>query len=263
MRKPILASVACIALVLHVAYTFSDKLMADPPTPSRNQPVPTLLPGPAASVPYDPTIHHSPAPQYANQVLNTGRAPGVDPTASTTQPLRAPIVAAASQGPAGTFAVVSDGKRSILLNTSTGDSWLMVIDNPGTHWEPIALGVSKGGKTEISWSAAPAGAVDVQPATQLSVDAEPGRLERATNHAIKLQEALDSETEKKQQLQNTLASVREKNSALKKTIADYSEERAELKQQLEEAKKTLNARPQPAPPQPTSNSNEDNPFGGF
>jgi hypothetical protein len=163
----------------------------------------------------------------------------------------------------GTFTVVTSDKRSILVNTTTGESWHLMIDNPGSHWEPIAMGVSKGGKTEISWSAAPAGAADVQPATQLSVDAEPGRLERVTNYAVKLQEALDSETEKNQQLQKTLASVREKNSALKKTIADYSEERTELKQQLEEAKKLLTARPQPAPPQPATTSEETNPFGGF
>lgn len=53
----------------------------------------------------------------------------------------------------GTFTVATSDKRSILVNTTTGESWQLMIDNPGSHWEPIAMGVSKGGKTEISWPA--------------------------------------------------------------------------------------------------------------
>lgn len=37
----------------------------------------------------------------------------------------------------GTFSVVSDGKRQIRINTNTGESWLLVIDQIGSHWQRI------------------------------------------------------------------------------------------------------------------------------
>jgi hypothetical protein len=42
----------------------------------------------------------------------------------------------------GTFTVVTADKRSILLNTSTGDSWTLMIDNTGSRWEPIKMPVA-------------------------------------------------------------------------------------------------------------------------
>lgn len=46
----------------------------------------------------------------------------------------------------GAFTVVSDGKRSIKMNTATGDSWLLVIDDTSSRWEPIRITV-QGEKT--------------------------------------------------------------------------------------------------------------------
>lgn len=39
----------------------------------------------------------------------------------------------------GTFSVVSDGSRSILINTITSSSWLLVIDEQGSHWQEITF----------------------------------------------------------------------------------------------------------------------------
>jgi hypothetical protein len=161
----------------------------------------------------------------------------------------------------GTFTVATSDKRSILVNTTTGASWQLIIDNPGSHWEPIVMGVSKGGRLEISWSAAPAGAADVQPAAP-SEKREARMLEQSEKHVRRLNNALEMETERSRDLEKSVTLSNLEVRRLTDGLFKYRDEVAELKKQLKEANKLLNARPQPAPPQPTSTSEETNPFEG-
>ena len=160
MRKWILASAACVALVSHVVYTFSDKLMADHPAPTPSQPPQGYYrndahtfnaPAMVASGPVpDPNYYNEPAQSSENSqfvppthsppagvVVYQNSARQLMPTESAAVQ-RAEVAFAGGSG-AGTFTVVSDGKRSIMVNTLTGDSWLLRIDEKGSHWEPIKM----------------------------------------------------------------------------------------------------------------------------
>jgi hypothetical protein len=152
------------------------------------------------------------------------------------------VAVEASTGP-GTFTVVSGDKRSILLNTTTGETWQLMIDNPGSHWEPIAKGVSKGGKTEISWSAVPAGAADVQPAADADLITMPRSL--LTTYENTLANRLSTITSLKQrnkELVKIVAETNEKNADLKNFAAEAEQRNEELEKQLKEAKDALKAR---------------------
>jgi hypothetical protein len=272
MRRWILVSVACFALGVHVAYTFSDKLMAndeqsapivDPPRsvvlqrpePSRYDAndARVTLPTPTPAVVPEPSNVVPPLPYAGGSVIDT---PWSSPPGSPKQ--------------VGTYTVVSDGKRSILLNTSKGDSWRLIVDNPGSHWEPIAMGVAKGGKTEISWSAAPAGATrtDVEEANDLGRERQAKNLENDRSRleaelqlvsdelskSRRRERTLESEVEELsdsvKELKKSVAQIHQKNKGLEKSAEETI---SELTNQLYEAKRTLEARPQPAPPSPVEN----------
>lgn len=149
MRRWILVSVACFALGMHVAYTFSDKLMAnDEPignpataaTPQNSsvtapipQQVPSVLGDPnAPPIEFQAPHYPTPTPRYANQPAYVSPNE-MEISTGWSSPPGSPKL--------GTFTIVSDGKCSVLLNTSTGDSWTLVIDGQGSHWESIAIGV--------------------------------------------------------------------------------------------------------------------------
>jgi hypothetical protein len=144
-------------------------------------------------------------------------------------------------GTPGTFTVVSDSKRLILLNTTTGNSWMLMVDNPGSRWEPIAMGVSKGGKTEIRLSAAPASS-DPAPAAASPKNPDARTLEQTAKHMRRLSYALDMETERIKELEEWVVKTNEKNAELKKLAVESDQRNEELEKQLKEAKDALSAK---------------------
>lgn len=70
----------------------------------------------------------------------SGMGTSQPPTPSIRTTTRETPVDSASPNAAGTFTVVTSGKRTILLNTTSGESWQLGIDEKGARWQPIAMG---------------------------------------------------------------------------------------------------------------------------
>ena len=121
------------------------------------------------------------------------------------------------------------------------------------------MGVPKGGKTEISWSAAPTGTAAAQPAAPPETR-DAVRLEQSEKHARRLNVALDLETERSGDLEQSLVEANLEIRRLTDGVFKYRDEVTELKKELREAKKALTARPELAPAQSNSTSEDVNPF---
>lgn len=249
MSKRIFVSIACLGIFWIVGANAERTVVYgdEPPTPS-NAPTPATTVQEPTPQAIPQTVQDPPAkpPQYFED-SDVGRKLRAEERDRMLQQARDAARfretldnSASSPRTAGKFTVVTGDKRSILVNTTTGDSWLLMIDNPGSHWEPIAKGVSKGGKTEISWSAAPAGVADVQPA------ASDARLAKHNEELGKKYAVLGYKFAEQQglirQRDMEFASLNVQLKDTRKDLDSAKQRNEVLEKQLKESKDALNAR---------------------
>ena len=143
------------------------------------------------------------------------------------------VNAAASES-AGTFSVVSDDKRSIMVNTTTGNSWLLVIDNPGTHWEPIKMPGAAEQASLSPWGAeAPESPVsDDDTLTEVKLKQAVEFAKNSARQKDQLVEKLKDAYGNIGELKSTVETLVQHEKTLAKEVNDLSDKRSELELEI-------------------------------